>query len=248
MGTFRALLVIDTEGYGSHRQDQFRALRGEIRRVVREAAEASGFGAELASVPFREDTGDGMLAALPTDLMPLLLDRFPQRLQEALEAAAPALRGRGSRLRLRVALHHGPMDDADPEDAGASSAVVEVNRLLGARPLKDALLLSDPEVSHVAFLLSAETYRTYVALGEVALRPSQCTPVEVAVKEYERPGYLYVPKPSRRPLDPEPAPAPAPAPAERPPAPGLGAVTFNGDGTQAAFGNSVGGDLRQERR
>ncbi|URN06699.1 hypothetical protein LUW74_27530 [Actinomadura madurae] len=61
---------------------------------------------------------DGVLAVLPLDAARSLIDPFPRRLQEALAPAAPSLRGKGVRLRLRVALRIGLVDDERPDAPG----------------------------------------------------------------------------------------------------------------------------------
>jgi hypothetical protein len=108
---------------------------------------------------------------------------------------------------------------------------------------------SDPDVTFTAFLLSAELFATYVAGGRTGLRESQFTEVRVKVKQYQRPAYLYVPTPSQgrtSPSAPEDDSARVPSPAAAA-APSISGITISGDGSQNAFGNTVGGDFRQER-
>jgi hypothetical protein len=104
-------------------------------------------------------------------------------------------------------------------------------------------------VTFAAFLLSEDIFRPYVLGGRTSLRESQFTEVAVKVKQYARPAYLYVPVPSTRPAEPsaESPDKPAPAQAHRSQGTSISGITISGDDTQAAFGNTVGGDLRQER-
>ncbi len=250
MADFHALLVVDAERFSGHRDNDLPDLHLEIRSAVAAAFEASGLGEVWKAVRFLESTGDGLLAALPHRTLPALIDPFPLWRQEALAQAAPWLRARGMRLRLRAALHVGLLDEERLDAPGISTAVIDVNRLLDAEPLRDALKHSDPDSTFTAFLLSEEVFATYVRGGRTELRPGRFTEVRVKVKQFDRPAHLYVPVPSR--VEASAGEAAADAPAAVPPvAPGGGrpisGVTISGDGNQSAFGNEIGGDFRMGR-
>jgi hypothetical protein len=243
---FRALLVVDAEKFSAHRDTELPDVHMEIRHALAKACAESGLGETWNAVRFLESTGDGVLAVLPHEASAALIDPFPRMLQKALDDAAPDLRARDLRLRLRVALHVGLVDDERPDAPGISTATVDVNRLLDSDPLRDALKHSDPGVTFAVFLLSEDIFRPYVLGGRTSLRESQFTEVAVKVNQYARPAYLYVPVPSTRPAEPSAELAKAPPP----PSTGgtnISGVTINGDGAQTALGNTVGGDLRQTR-
>jgi hypothetical protein len=250
---FRALLVVDAEGFSTHPDAKLPDLHMEIRNVLAKACHASGCGLGEAweNARFMESTGDGVLTALPYELSAALIDPFPRRLQDALHDAAPGLRARDLRLRLRVALHVGPVDDERPDAPGIATATVDVNRLLDSDPLRAALKHSDPQATFAAFMLSEDIFRYGVLGGRTSMRESQFTEVAVKVKQYARPAYLYVPVPSTRPSDPaDPSTAPERAQGASSSSPGgttVSGITISGEGAQAAIGNTVGGDLRQER-
>ncbi|GAA2731400.1 hypothetical protein [Actinocorallia aurantiaca] len=246
MEDFHALLVVDVERFSSHRDSDLPDLHLEIRAAVASAFEASGLGEVWKAVRFLESTGDGLLAALPHRTLPALIDPFPLWLQEALAQAAPRLRARGMRLRLRAALHVGLLDEERLDTPGISTAVIDVNRLLDADPLRDALKNSDPDSTFTAFLLSEEVFTTYVRGGRTELRASRFTEVRVKVKQFDRPAHLYVPVPSRIETPAEAAPAASP-PVRRPGGTPAGGVTINGDRNQNVFGNEIGGDFRMGR-
>jgi hypothetical protein len=249
MEEFRAVLAVDAEKFSTHRDVELPDLHLEIRRVLAAACHASGLGTTWRNVRFMQSTGDGILAVLPHEAAAALVDPFPRRLQEVLAESAPELRACGLRLRLRVALHVGLVDDERADAPAISTAVIDVCRLLDSRPLRDALERSDPEVTFAVLMLSRELFTGYVAGGRTGLRASQFTAVEARVKQYAERAYLYVPSPSAlRPYgDAKPAENRA-----TPAAPGAGTsisgITISGDGSQNAFGNTVGGDFRQERR
>ncbi|MFB4306116.1 hypothetical protein [Actinomadura sp. GTD37] len=250
MDEYRAVLVVDAEKFSAHRDVELPDVHLEIRRVLGVAATGSGLGRTWENVRFMQSTGDGILAVLPHEAVPALIDPFPRRLQEALAECAPRLRARGVRLRLRVALHVGLVDDERPDAPGLSTAVIDVCRLVDSRPLRDALEHSDPEVTFAAFMVSRELFTDFVAGGRTPLRGSQFTEVEAKVKQYARPAYLYVPAPSEKG---RPDGAAEQAGADRAPVPppasgtSISGTTISGDNPVNAFGNTVSGDFKLER-
>ena len=205
MRKYRALLAVDAEGFTTHNDAGLAPLAIDIQRVVRAACEAAGLGATWDALRFKTAKGDGVLAAFPTEALSGLIDPFAARLQRQLADMAPTLRSRGARLRLRVALHVGMLDDGPGEAQGASAATNTVSRLLNSRPLYSALEESDPEVTLVALLLSSEVFESWVAGGWTSLRPSQFTEVEATAKRFRQTAYLHVPTPSGFPASVPPA-------------------------------------------
>ncbi|MFI7534952.1 hypothetical protein [Streptosporangium sp. NPDC049376] len=241
MEKYGALLTVDAEKFSRHRDVDLPHLHMEIRRALSAACTACGLAETWESARFKESTGDGILAVLPGEAIPTLVDPFPARLQEALAAAAPELRARGLRLRLRAALHAGLVDDEREEAPGVSAATVTVCRLCDSEPLRDAIGGSDPDVTFAAFLLSDQVFRDYVAGGRTALRESQFTEVRVRMddKQFSETAYLRVPVPSA-----VAAPLPGTGAPARSDGTSISGVTINGRGSRNAFGNTVNGDFR----
>jgi hypothetical protein len=247
--SFRALLIVDAEGFSRHRDVELAGLHTEIRRAVECACERSGLRDRWQGVRVLQSTGDGLFAVLPYDAMVSLIYPFTDRLQDVLAEAAPRLRASGLRLRLRAALHAGLVDDEHPVTAGISAATNDVSRLLDCEPLRAALRDSDPNVTFAAMILSSEAFDLFVRGGHTGLQPSRFTQVRAKVKQFDRTAYLYVPAPSQRALADESRPDAAPsAPLPTPPS-GLSVnnVSVTGDAAQNVIGNQVGGDLQQER-
>jgi hypothetical protein len=238
--SMRSLFVVDAEGFSRNRDRDLPGLHTEIRRIVAAAAARSGLGEALRAAPFAQSRGDGILAALPLEATAPLVAPFADELQHLLARSAARLRAGGLRLRLRAAVHFGLVDDEDPVTGGISTATNEVCRLVDCAPLRAALEDSDPDVTFAALVVSAEVFREYVRGGHTGLAPSRFTEVRAAVKDFDRPAYLYVPTPSRRPSDEEEG-----APEAEPPPGGMtfGRVTVTG--TQNVVGHQ-GGDIRQE--
>jgi hypothetical protein len=195
MAAFRVLLVVDAEKFSAQRDSESREVYMAIREVLDGALKSSDLVATWQAARFVENTGDGVLAMLPAESVPRLIDHFPRCLQEEL-ARAPKPRAGGPRLRLRVALHVGLVDD-EHSVAPISAAAIDVNRLLDAEPLRAALGESDPDVTFAAFIVSAKLFDTYVAGGWTRLRESQFTEVRIRAADHKGPAYLYVPTPSQ---------------------------------------------------
>lgn len=247
MPSIRTLLVVDTEGFTRHRDVDLPGLHVEMRRAVESACERSGLADAWKAVRFLQGTGDGVLAVLPLDAMIQLIHPFADHLQAVLAEYARRLRADGLRLRLRVALHAGLVDDEHPVTAGISTATNEVSRLLDCEPLRAALRDSDPNVTFVALIISEETFNRFVRGGYTGLHASRFRKVRAKVKQFDQPAFLYVPIPSdlERPADVEPDDAGS-APA-RAPAGGMsfGNISVSGQGSQNVIG-SQGGDIRQD--
>lgn len=247
--SFRALLMVDAEGFSHNRDVELPGLHTEIRHAVECACERSGLRDTWQGVRVLQSTGDGLFAVLRHDAMASLIYPFTDRLQDVLAEAAPRLRASGLRLRLRAALHAGLVDDEQPVTAGISTATNDVSRLLDCEPLRAALGDSDPNVTFAAMIVSSEGFDLFVRGGHTGLQPSQFTQVRAKVKQFDRTAYLYVPARSQRALADESRPDAAPRePLPAPPG-GLSVnnVSITGDAAQNVIGNQVGGDIRQER-
>jgi hypothetical protein len=247
MSAFRVLLVVDAEKFSAHRDAESHDLHMAIREVLDGALKSSELVETWQGARFVENTGDGILAMLPAESVPRLIDHFPRCLQEELAQRAPKPRSGGPRLRLRVALHVGLVDD-EHSVAPVSTAAIDVNRLLDAEPLHAALGESDPDVTFTAFIVSAKLYDTYVVGGWTRLRESQFTEVRIRANGYKGNAYLHVPTPSQ-------VKTPA-APADRG-AVGMPAALRGGASTtgsrirakdpQFGIGNVIGRRLLEER-
>ncbi|WP_283137500.1 hypothetical protein [Rhizohabitans arisaemae] len=196
MEEYRALLAADVEGFTTHPDTALPDVSLYFQRVIRDACEASGLGKSWDALAFRVFKGDGVLAAFPIQALARLIDPFAAHVQHRLSDMRPELRSQGIRLRLRLALHAGLLDDRRPDTPGVSAATNTVSRLLNSQPLYRALEESDPDVTFTAILLSSEVFENTVVGGRTTLRPSQFTKVEATSKRFHQPGYLYVPIPS----------------------------------------------------
>ncbi|WP_253209155.1 hypothetical protein [Streptomyces niphimycinicus] len=142
--------------------------------------------------------GDEELAVHPMDgTEPRLVDDFIRHLVSQLRAYN-GLRVPAARMRLRAAIHHGPVELADNGLAGA--AVVTTARLLSSHHLYDALKAD--EGADLVLLLSDDVYRSVVVGGHTTLSTTDFRRVTVREKEYESDAWLRVPEGDARPATP----------------------------------------------
>ncbi|GAB7102206.1 hypothetical protein JCM4814A_05200 [Streptomyces phaeofaciens JCM 4814] len=194
-----------------------------------------------------EDRGDGLLAAVapevpPTALVGLWLEEVHQGLREHNA-------GLRDPLRLRVAMHAGPVTD---DGRGLVGRAVDLTcRLCDSEPARAVLAAADDV--DLVFVVSDHLYRTVVAEGGRFVEPEHYRPRQVRLKETDETAWFHVPRRSEPPL-PEPAvrrvvaavpedgerPAPRPAPRATPT---KYWITVNGGPNQVVDGAEVHGDI-----
>lgn len=189
-------LVVSADIRGSGQLDQHAKLRSrrEMYEVFEAAFEAIGVPVGQVHV---EDRGDGILAALdpavpPAALVGVWLEEVHQGLREH-------NRGRLEPLRLRVAMHSGPVSD---DGRGLVGRTVDLAcRLCDSEPARE--VLAADETIGLVFVVSDVLYRTVVADGGRFVEPECYAPYPVRVKETDETAWFHVPRRSRPPL-PEP--------------------------------------------
>lgn len=179
-------LAVDVLGYGRGDDRRQADIHHDLPRLMDRAAVGAGLDRSQWQI---QRKGDEELAVYPMDASePRLIDDFVRHLRWELNqynsARIPALR-----LRLRLAVDHGPVELAPNGFAGAT--VVSVSRLLGADPLYEALRLH--KEADLAVLLSDRVYTATVGSGHTTLTPADFREVKVQVKEYAAAAWLRVP-------------------------------------------------------
>jgi hypothetical protein len=205
----RLLIFVDAKGYGGVddlSQDEIQHL---IVRVLDEAAARAG----LSRAGWRrQPSGDGELAVLPdTEPEPVVVDDYTHEVQRAL--ARHNRRPAATRLRLRLAIHHGM---AKPAPLGFSGqGVVEASRLVASEAAHAALSRSRADL---VVIVSDKVFLDTIVQPHTSLRPDQFRRVEVQHKESHQTAWLYLPGGdiTAVPLD-DPEPPPRPDEPERQP-------------------------------
>lgn len=179
------IVALDVARSGGRDDQLLLRMRRDLTAVVRDALAEQAIDLAAVAGP---DRGDGLRLDVPASVSASrLLDPFVPTLDTALrehrKASSPA-----ARLRVRVAVHQGPVHLDDGVWAGAP--MVLCARLLDAAPLRrvlDAL----PE-ANVALAVSESIHDGVVRHG-YGLDPATYQRIRVAVKETDTAAWMHVP-------------------------------------------------------
>lgn len=181
----RLLMAVDVKGYGSRTARRQREAQEALLSVLADSAERTGLDRALWE---RQGAGDGELAVLPRQVPePRVVDDFTRHLHAALRRYN---RGRSGddRLRLRMAVHHGPAIPAANGYGGAGP--VRVARLCDSRLLKAAL---DASAADLVVALSDQVFRDVVKEELTSLEPTDFRAVRIVEKETDETAWFWVP-------------------------------------------------------
>ncbi|MGH3388880.1 MAG: protein kinase domain-containing protein, partial [Actinomadura sp.] len=184
-----AILACDIESFG----DLTDIARSHARAAFHDALRRS---LDLSGVPFHErifeDRGDGVLVVTQPRVEPtVMVSPFIDQLNAALRVhneSSSAI----TRIRLRVALHIGEINDDGDGVTGA--AMVHAFRLLDAQPLRAALRTSD---AHLAFIASDRLYQEVIRESDGLIDPADYRSIEVGVKAAGTRAWIRIPSVSR---------------------------------------------------
>ncbi|GAA2170324.1 nucleotidyl cyclase domain-containing protein [Actinomadura napierensis] len=189
---WRPIFSVDIAGFGSSERDDEAhvAVRERLYQVLRESWDKAGLSWTEA---IREDRGDGvLLIACPDEPPALLIDPLLELIRARLQRHNK-LSSTAGRIRLRAALHLGPVVRDNHGVTGTS--VNHLFRLLDSPQLREAL--DEPNVD-LAFIASQQVYDS-VILTHGSLAPDNYLPVECRVKETVAPAWITIPVRCRRP-------------------------------------------------
>jgi hypothetical protein len=182
----RPLMSVDALGYGSADGERQAGIQEVLISVL--TASAASAGLDRAEWDCQK-AGDGEFAVLPSSTSEkVLIDDFVRHLAGHL-GTVNRDRKDASRIRLRLAIHHGVVQQAANGYAGAGAVVV--NRLVESAPAKAAQRAARD--ADLVVIVSNEIFMDTIAQGFALLRPKQFRRADVRVKEYVATAWLYVP-------------------------------------------------------
>lgn len=187
------LFAVDVAGFTSHQRDDEIQLymRKALYNVLAQAFEASQLSWDNC---FHEDRGDGALIIVPSGMRSaIVVDPLLDLLRAELRRHN-RLTTEAARIRLRVAVHSGPVTRDDHGVAGAS--VLHVFRLLDAPVLRRALASSEEDL---ALIVSDHFYDTVIRRTPSLIDPGTFHPAKVAIKETRARGWLHIPQSPQHP-------------------------------------------------
>lgn len=186
---YRVVLTTDIEDYSSRTDAEQWVMQAAFRRALDEAADAAELHPQEWQTQF---SGDGVFAILPagTDVTQLL-DRFVRELDAELGSYNRRRREQAwTRMRLRLAVHAGPMYPDGPAGSPGHHAVEPV-RLCDSQPPRAALAALPG--ADLAVIVSSDIYRDYVTQGPGNPRPTEFRTVLAQVKKQSYTAHLLVP-------------------------------------------------------
>jgi O-acetyl-ADP-ribose deacetylase (regulator of RNase III) len=177
--------VIDVVGYGARpalsQETVQRRLPLLLERVLREC------GASLDTVD-HQWTGDGANVFFSDDID--LTTALPELIRSLTRYLAEQDRSGGDRIRLRMAVGVGIVGRSPVGFAG--SVIVDMNRLVDSEPLRAAV--DEHPGADLLLLLSDHVYSYIVRPGYAGLPSTEFRRVDVAMKEFNEPAWLWIPQ------------------------------------------------------
>jgi hypothetical protein len=186
-GSFDRYLCLstDVQGYSRRHDRSQSALQEELLGLLDQAAESVGLHRQDWH---RQGSGDGELALVPpSEPESRVVDDFVRALDMALFQHNYDRRP-DDRLRLRLAVDHGPVQVAANGYAG--HPVVAVSRLVNSRPLRLAVAAAH---ANLAVILSGRVYTDLVRGGHTQSAPEDYRMVPVREKEFHEDAWIRVP-------------------------------------------------------
>ncbi|MEN3534304.1 hypothetical protein AAH991_04245 [Microbispora sp. ZYX-F-249] len=188
MPTSHAMIAVDIEKYSERNDQQQLHLQETLVRVLDAAAADAGL--DRSTWAERQPQGDGEFSWLPPHAhLGVLVGGFVRELDGQLGLYNRRHAGAfWTRMRLRMAVHFGPVHLGAPNGVAGRHAVQQA-RLLDSAPVRRAL--DACPAADLALIVSDRVYDDYIrqGLGE----PHAYRPVHVRVKEHSCTAYLHVP-------------------------------------------------------
>ncbi|WP_433514728.1 hypothetical protein ACQP2T_03385 [Nonomuraea sp. CA-143628] len=183
---YRAMLTYDIEDYSGRNNTEQHVLQSAMIRLLDLAAGAAGLG--LLDWK-RQPQGDGEFVVLPSSIHPArLLGPFTDALREAVDAHNDT--ASQPRLRLRLAIHAGPIHVDGPAGSPGRHAVAS-GRLVNADALRAAL--RTVKDANLGVIVSDTFYADYVGQGYGGPSADDFRRVRAKVKQQEYTAYIHLP-------------------------------------------------------
>jgi class 3 adenylate cyclase len=182
---FRYLVAVDVQGFSQRSASEQARVQADLEHAMSEAAASAGLDRNLW---YRQPRGDGELAVLPADTNGLSLVADYPRCLASIFAKINSSADDGSRLRARIAIHHGTVY---PGPFGhVSRGPITVSVLVDARVLR--LMLRQRTDLDIALIVSDTVYNEVVQSRFNGLDPKMFRRARIKIKEIRYVGYLYL--------------------------------------------------------
>jgi hypothetical protein len=183
--SYRLLMAVDVQDYRSRSGAVQRKVQADLRKIVTAAAEHAGVRPDLWSW---QAGGDGAFIVLSREVSPeTLVDRFVRDLNAELRQHNRTA-SEAARLRVRVAVHHGPAKAADNGYSGAGPVIVM--GLCNGGPLRAALAAAGADLG---VIVSEVVFRGTVEAQETSLEPGDLRRVRLPELRRDQDAWIWLP-------------------------------------------------------
>lgn len=170
---YTAILAVDAKGFTELPAVRHAPVSEMISATVDQALATAGLGDLRDNRFFSANTGDGVVLGFAPARLPYILWPFLDILDGMLaerngSVGAPI-------LRLRASVNVGPLPVSGAAGDGNGTPRNDTHRLLDSRELKELLVSSDEETTHLVAIISQRVYEDVVLGGYTGLPPDRCT-------------------------------------------------------------------------
>ncbi|WP_043473731.1 hypothetical protein [Kitasatospora sp. MBT66] len=224
----QAVMVVDMKGYSRLPEVRMAPVRADLDSILETVLTQSGLPSPATLGTGYRDTGDGVIMLLPPRHVARMVDPLLANLSAALQRYAGIRMAGAPDIRLRTALHVGPLSVPD----GRGTAINDACRLVNSDAAYQAVAAATDNGLFLAAVLSEPVYRRSVQAGRTRPEMTQHHFLSATARVADKPGFeepcrlivpglpadslrRHVPDPDNAAAGPAEEPATAPAP-ERP--------------------------------
>jgi hypothetical protein len=176
---------LDVAGFGTRAVPERQQVQRRLHQLVEVTLAECGLALDRLRGGYQW-TGDGINVMLPIDMDPAFA--LPVLIRSIAAALGADNARSADRLRLRMAVGVGLVERSVTGFDGP--LIVDISRLVTSAPLRGAL--SDFPAADLAVAISDNAFTLVIKPGYPGIPVGQFTPVNVAVKEFAEPAWIWV--------------------------------------------------------
>jgi O-acetyl-ADP-ribose deacetylase (regulator of RNase III) len=175
--------AIDVVGFGTRTALAQESVQERLSRLIGHVLKSCQVGWDEVGYQW---AGDGGIVVLPSDIDPTTA--LPEMVRSTARCLAEDNRQHDDRIRLRMTVGVGIVGPGAVGFAG--SMVIGISRMLDSAPLRAAI--TDHPGADLAILLSDHVHAYVIRPGYPGLPAAEFRPVDVAMKEFREPAWLWI--------------------------------------------------------
>ncbi|SDT83448.1 hypothetical protein SAMN05216371_8279 [Streptomyces sp. TLI_053] len=181
----QAVMVVDMKGYSRLPEVRMAPVRADLDSILETVFAQSGLPAPATLGTGYRDTGDGVILLLPPRHTARLVDPLLANLSAALQRYAGIRMAGAPVIRLRTALHVGPLSVPD----GRGTAINDACRLVNSDAAYQAVAAATDNGLFLAAVLSEPVYRRSVQAGRTGPQATQDHFLAATARVADKPGF-----------------------------------------------------------